>query len=299
MEKAFLDTSSKENLTNNKNIFFEKLYNETWQQGLKITNLVFETKSNFQNILIFDNSIFGRVLALDNVLQTTQNDEFIYHEMLTHVPILSHGKVKKVLIIGGGDGGMLREVLRHKQIEKAIMVEIDEIVVSACEKYMPFLPNNAYKDPRANVIIGDGIDFVKNTKEKFDIIIVDSTDPIGPGMVLFTKEFYSSCKKALNEDGIIVTQNGVPFAQGQELIETYNNRFNYFNYNRYFIAPVFGYVGGFMAFGWASDNKEYLEVSEETLIKELNKIEGKMKYYNPQIHKASFILPEYIKNKLK
>lgn len=303
MKEPFLDNYSlTKELSSKKyddNFFTGKLYKNNWQQLLKISKPIFEESSEFQKILIFDNPIFGRVLALDDILQTTQNDEFIYHEMLCHVPILSHGNVKKVLIIGGGDGGMLREVLRHKKIEKAVMVEIDKIVIEACEKHLPYLSNGAYKDPRAHIIIGDGIDFVKNTKENFDVIIVDSTDPIGPGMILFTKEFYSYCKKTLNKDGILVTQNGVPFAQEKELIDTYNNRLNYFKDNRYYIAPVFSYIGGFMAFGWATDNENYFNVTEANLIDELNKIDGKMKYYNAQIHKASFTLPEYIQNKLK
>ncbi|NGX52257.1 MAG: Polyamine aminopropyltransferase [Candidatus Anoxychlamydiales bacterium] len=280
------------------NFFVEKLYGSNWNQMLKISKVLFESKSEFQDILIFENPIFGKVLALDNVLQTTENDEFIYHEMLTHVPILSHGKVKKVLIIGGADGGVLREVLLHKEVEKATMIEIDGIALNACKKYMPKLSNGAFSDPRSDVIVADGIDYVKNTNEKFDVIIVDSTDPIGPGIVLFTEEFYSYSKKALNPGGIIVTQNGVPFAQGKELIDTYNTRKKLFKDNRFYIAPVFGYIGGFMALGWATDSSEHFNVSIETL-KKANLDLSKMKYYTPGVHKASFALPMYIQNKLK
>jgi len=281
------------------NFFVEKLYGSNWGQILKITKVLYEKESKFQKIIIFENPIFGKVLALDDILQTTENDEFIYHEMLTHTPIFAHGNVKKVLIIGGGDGGMLREALRHKSIEKAVMVEIDGDVVDACKKYMPNLPGTAYEDPRAEVIIGDGIDYVKNTDEKFDVIIVDSTDPFGPGMILFTKEFYSYCKNALNKDGIIVTQNGVPFSQEDELVQTYQNRKCYFKDNRFFIAPVFGYIGGFMAFGWATDNEKAFDVSIEKLKTDLSNIEGSMRYYTPKVHKSSFCLPMYIQNKLK
>jgi spermidine synthase len=304
MTKAFIDTFvyskiSSNKKKSNKNFFIENLTQGTWEQILKISNLIFETESKFQKISIFENSIFGKVLTLDGIIQTTENDEFIYHEMLSHIPILSHGEVKKVLIIGGGDGGMLREVLRHKKIKKVTMVEIDKVVVDACAKYIPKLSNRAYEDPRAQIIIGDGIEFVKNTKEIFDIIIVDSTDPLGPGMVLFTKEFYSYCKNALDINGIIVTQNGVPFVQENELTETYKNRLQLFKDNRFYLAPVFTYIGGFMTFGWATDNKNHFNVKEEKLTADLKKIDGKMKYYTPQIHKASFVLPKYIQDKLK
>jgi len=284
---------------NTDNFFVEKLYGSNWNQMLKISKILFKKKSEFQDILIFENPIFGKVLALDNVLQTTENDEFIYHEMLTHVPMLSHGHAKKVLIIGGADGGILREVLLHKNVEKAVMVEIDGVAMEACKKYMPKLSNGAFLDPRAEVLVADGIDYVKNTNEKFDVIIVDSTDPIGPGIVLFTEEFYTYSKNALNKGGIIVTQNGVPFAQGQELKDTYNTRKKLFNDNRFYIAPVFGYIGGFMALGWATDNPKHFEVSVETLKKSLIELGCKMKYYTPEIHKASFQLPMYIQNKLK
>ncbi|NGX34058.1 MAG: Polyamine aminopropyltransferase [Candidatus Anoxychlamydiales bacterium] len=297
IENSF--TKDLENTNNLDNFFVEKLYGSNWNQMLKISKVLFEGKSKFQDILIFENSIFGKVLALDNVLQTTENDEFIYHEMLTHVPILSHGNVKKVLIIGGADGGILREVLLHKSIEKATMVEIDGIALDACKKHMPKLSNGAFSDPKSEVIIADGIDYVKNTKEKFDIIIVDSTDPVGPGIVLFTKEFYTYCKKALNPDGIIVTQNGVPFAQGQELVDTYNTRKKIFEDNRFYIAPVFGYIGGFMALGWATDSKKHFNVSIDTLKKAILDLPNEMKYYTPEVHKASFQLPMYIQNKLK
>ena len=293
---SFKDMFAKEK----EDIFFtEKLYGSNWGQILKISKVLFEKESKFQKILIFDNPIFGRVLALDNVLQTTENDEFIYHEMLAHVPMLAHGKVKKVLIIGGADGGILREVLRHKGVEKATMVEIDGIALDACKKYMPKLSNGAFSDPRAEVIVADGIEYVKNTEEKFDIIIVDSTDPIGPGLVLFTQEFYSYCKNALEQYGIIVTQNGVPFAQTKELIDTYNTRTKLFKDNRFYIAPVFGYIGGFMALGWATDCVKQFETPIDKLQERLSNISGEMKYYTPEVHKACFALPMYIQNKLK
>ena len=274
--------------------FSENLYGDTYKQVLKMNQVYYSGESEFQTIKIFRNPKFGKVLVLDDVVQTTTKDEFIYHEMLVHVPLLSHENPKNVLIIGGGDGGALREVLKHRAIERVVMVEIDGLVIEKCKEFMPELSNGAFENEKAEIIIDDGIEFVKNTSEKFDLIIVDSTDPFGPGMVLFTEEFYSYCKNALNINGIIVTQNGVPFLQGDELKTTFQNRQNLFSSNTFYIAPVPTYIGGFMTFGFASNNSANLNISVELLKERLSSVEGTMKYYTPEIHKASFTLPKYI-----
>ena len=273
----------------------ERLYDQ-WGQTLKISNTLFEEKTSCQDLIVFENSLFGRVLALDGVIQTTESDEFVYHEMMTHVPLLAHGNARKVLIIGGGDGGILREVLRHKTVELATMVEIDGSVVEMCKKYLPNHSNGAFEDPRTQLIIQDGCVFVKNSNEKFDVIICDSTDPIGPGKVLFTPEFYADCKSILNEGGIMVNQNGVPFLQGSTVTLTYRNRSPYFKDTLFYIAAIPTYVGGNMAFGWASDNGDYLQIPEEELAKRLQSVSGVMRYYTPAIHKAAFALPKYIQD---
>lgn len=154
------------------------------------------------------NKWWGTILWLDNICNVTERDEFIYHEMIVHVPMLTHPDPRRVLIIGGGDGGSAREVLKHPNLEKAVMVDIDGDVVEACRKYMPGLSNGAFEDPRLELIIGDGIQYVKDAADgSFDVIIVDSTDPMddSPGAVLFTDEFYSNCKRALSENGVIST----------------------------------------------------------------------------------------------
>jgi spermidine synthase len=276
----------------------ENLYGNTWWQAFNVDDVLYEDKTDHQHLIIFENSMYGRVLALDGIIQITQRDAFIYGEMLSHLPILAHGNVKKVLIIGGGDGKTLFEVLKHKNVEKATLVDIDDTVVNLSKKYMPDLSNGAFEDPRAEIIIADGSLFTKETDEKFDIIILDTTDPIGPGEALFTKEFYSNCKKALKEDGILVTQNGVPFCQDEELINSYNRLSKEFENVTFYTAPIPTYVGGFMTFGFATNNKTATNVSKEELNKrfEASKIKGKTNYYNPEIHIASFALPEYIKN---
>jgi spermidine synthase len=282
-----------------KNWFDEKLYENAdeigFKQSLLNTKTVATKKSEFQDIVIFDSSRFGRVLALDGVIQTTTADEFFYHEMFTHVPIIAHGNVKSVLIIGGGDGGILREVLKHKSITRAVMVEIDGDVIDLCQKHMPTLNNGAFASPRAEIKVADGIEYVKTTAEKFDLIIVDSTDPMNVGEVLFTDEFYANAKKCLNSGGLLTTQSGVPFLQVHELKNIQNRLGKLFEYLTFYVVPVPTYIGGFMCLSFASDsNLKDLDLATiEQRFLQAN-IED-TKYYNPQIHLASFALPQYIK----
>jgi spermidine synthase len=274
--------------------YSETLYPE-WRQVVRMDQVIELEKTAFQDLVIFENGRFGRVLALDGVIQTTQADEFIYHEMMTHVPLIAHGNAKQVLIIGGGDGGSLREVVRHKNVRRIVMVEIDASVIDLSKQYLPTLSNGAFSDPRFELVIADGAEYVKNTEDRFDVIICDSTDPIGPGEVLFTQEFYGNCKRILNEKGIFVNQNGVPFLQTTEVRDTYQRRKNFFKDTSFYSAPVPTYVGGFMAFGYATDELGYRELSLEELNARLQEVEGELKYYNPEIHRAAFALPNFVK----
>ena len=169
----------------------ETLY-DSYRQVFKVEKILYEEKSESHHLLVFQNELFGTVLVLDGAIQVTEKDEFVYHEMMTHVPLLSHGNCRTVLIIGGGDGGILREVLRHKTVEKVVLAEIDASVIALSKKYLPSLSKGAFDDPRLQVVIGDGAQFVKNSPERFDVIICDSTDPEGPGAVLFSEEFYGT-----------------------------------------------------------------------------------------------------------
>lgn len=271
----------------------ETLYDD-YTQVFSVEDIYFEEKSEHQHIIIFHNSKFGRVMALDGIVQTTERDEFIYHEMLTHVPVFGHGHVENVLIVGGGDGGMLREICRHKTIKKVTMVEIDKAVVDMCRTYLPGHSQGAFDDSRLNLVISDGAEFVKETDDKFDIIIIDSTDPIGPGEVLFTNDFYTNCKNRLKEGGIIVTQNGVVFFQIDEVKNTAQSFRNLFRDWHFYTASVPTYIGGIMAFGWGTDNPELRNVPLETLINRSRSANITTRYYNPYIHKASFGLPQYM-----
>lgn len=271
----------------------ETLYPD-WQQTFTVEKMIHQEKSSYWDLAIFQNRTFGRILTIDGVIQLTEKDEYIYHEMMAHVPLLTHPNPKSVLIIGGGDGGLLREVLRHESLENIIQVEIDPTIIELCKKHLPNVSSGAYDNPRTTLIIQDAAQYVKDTKQTFDVIICDSNDPEGPAKILFSAPFYADCKKILNSNGIFVNQNGVPFMQKSALPLTAENRKPHFKQLAFFIAPVPTYVGGFMAFGWASDKK--YRVSEKVLKERLSKIKGNMKYYTPAIHRASFALPAYMHN---
>ncbi|MBE9558451.1 MAG: polyamine aminopropyltransferase [Proteobacteria bacterium] len=281
----------------------EEWSEETLHDGLRIKiridNLLFDSKTEHQRLQLFESKAFGRVLTLDSVVQTTESDEFIYHEMMAHLPILAHGKAKRVLIIGGGDGGMAEEVLKHESVEHVTMVEIDAGVVEFSKQYLPNICRQAFDDPRLNLVIADGAKFVAGTDERFDVAIIDSTDPIGPAEVLFTEAFYGNVKRCLNEGGVVATQNGVPFLQGDELTATLAAFRKLFRDPTCYLATVPTYVGGPMAFGWGTDDASLRQVSEETLAERFAAAGFKTRYYTPAVHKAAFALPPYIQDMIE
>ena len=267
----------------------EKLHAD-YGQSLRISEMLYDSETEHQRLKVFQNGTFGRVLTLDDVVQTTEGDNFVYHEMLTHVPILAHGAARHVCIIGGGDGGMAREVLRHQSVKKVTMVEIDGGVVEFSKQYLPTLSQGAFDDPRLNLVIADGADFIRTTEGGFDVIIVDSTDPIGPGEVLFSDTFYGHAKRALTPGGIIVTQNGVPFMQGDELTNTMR-AFQALFADASCYVPT--YAGGPMAFGWGTDG-DARQTPLATLQDRLAASGLTPDYYTPEVHQAAFALPGYV-----
>ena len=266
---------------------------EGYGQMLQETEVLYDSETEHQRLRVFTNPQFGRVLTLDGVVQTTEADEFIYHEMLTHVPILAHGAATRVLIIGGGDGGMAREVLRHKAVEHVTMVEIDAGVVEFAKQYLPSLSAGAFDDARLNLVIADGAEFVAESQDRFDVIIIDSTDPIGPGEVLFTDTFYGRAKNLLTEGGILVTQNGVPFLQGQELTNTMRAFHALFADATCYLASVPTYAGGPMAFGWGTEGTAR-QVDLPTLEARYAASGITTRYYTPALHLGAFALPGYV-----
>ena len=264
-----------------------------YRQSLAVDRLLYDSETEHQRIRVFENAFFGRVMTLDGVVQTTEGDNFIYHEMMAHVPILAHGAAKRVLIIGGGDGGMARAVLNHASVEHVTMVEIDAGVVDFCRKMMPALSDGAFDDPRLNLVIADGAEYVRTAQDRFDVIIIDSTDPIGPGEVLFTDTFYGQAKRCLAEGGILVTQNGVPFLQGDELTNTLRAFKALFVDWACYLASVPTYAGGPMAFGWGTDG-DARSVPLEVLQGRFAKAGITPRYYTPEVHQAAFALPGYV-----
>lgn len=279
-------------------LWTETLYS-SYGQSFRVDEILFEDKSEHQHLLIFRNEQFGRVMALDGIVQTTERDEFIYHEMLTHVPLITHGNAQKVLIIGGGDGGILREVCKHKSVTQITQVEIDQAVIDLAKQYLPGHSNGAYDDARANIIIGDGFDFVQTTQERFDVIISDSTDPLGPGEVLFSKDFYAGCQRSLNPGGILVTQNGVPFMQTDELSNTAARLSRLFKDSTFYGAAVPSYIGGLMTFAWASDTPGLRQTELAVLQQRWLTQSITSRYYTPELHQAAFALPQYLLDILK
>jgi spermidine synthase len=259
----------------------ETLYAD-WGQRFLVKKELARVQSAFQDIAVFDTTSHGRVMVLDGVIQITEADEFVYQEMIAHVPLLAHGAARSV---------------QHRGVERAVMVEIDGEVIRLAKQFLPGIAGYAWTDPRAEVIVGDGIDYVKRAADaSFDAIIVDSTDPIGVGEVLFTDDFYANCARILTARGVLVNQCGVPFMQADELRETSARRAQFFPHVTAYVAAVPTYVGGFMTLGWAGKDAAMtsLAANEIAARAEAAGIAGKTSYWTPEIHVGAFHLPPYI-----
>ena len=274
----------------------ETLY-ESWGQRFLVQRELARVRSAFQEIVIFESAAHGRVMVLDGCIQITERDEFVYQEMLGHVPLLEHGDARRVLIIGAGDGGVLRRVLMHRGVERAVMVEIDGEVIRLARQFLPAIGGDAWDDPRGDVRIADGIAFVRDADTaSFDVIIVDSTDPAGVGEVLFSDAFYADCARILTARGVIVNQCGVPFMQADELRDTSARRRRFFPHVSAYVAAVPTYVGGLMALGFASKDAAWTRQDSAVICAraEAAGIAGMSDYWTPEIHAGSFDLPPYI-----
>lgn len=282
--------------------WFQETLHPAIRQTLRVEKVLHRDKTALQDLVIFRNPTFGRVMALDGIVQTTEGDEFVYHEMLAHVPILAvkaarragaKGAVRKVLIVGGGDGGCIREVLKHKGLV-CTMVEIDPGVIELSRKHLPNHHAGAFDDKRANIVIADGARFVKETPERYDVIIIDSTDPVGPGAVLFTREFYADCKRCLAPGGVLVTQNGVPWLQGEELQSSVRSFRALFKEGGCYLAVVPTYNGGFMALGWATDNAKLRKTPVAKIARLAKAMKLQTRYFTPELFAGAFCLPQFV-----
>lgn len=262
--------------------------------GLEIKKILYAKKSKFHKIQILESRSWGRVLTLDESIQTTERDEFIYHEMISHVPLFLHPNPKSVLIIGGGDGGVLREVLKHK-IKKADLVEIDKDVIEASKKYLGKIHCNSFYNKRAEVIVGDGIDFITKHKNAFDVIIIDSTDPVGAAEGLFTDKFYKDAHSSLRHNGFLVTHSGAVFAQREEFSKTFKKIKRFFPKTAPYLTIVPSYPSGLWSFIIGSKKIDPSKTSLKKLRQNYKKLKIETKYYNPEIHLSSFVPPNFLK----
>lgn len=278
----------------------ERWVEETLHGGfrvrLKADRVLFDSDTEHQRLIVFDNAEFGRVMMLDGVVQLATKDDFIYHEMMAHVPLFAHGRAKRALIIGGGDGGVLREALRHPGLESVTLCEIDRSVIDLCREHFPDISAGAFDDPRTRIVIADGTKFVADADERFDLIMVDSTDPIGPGAVLFTKQFYADCCRALAPGGVLVTQNGLPFLQGPELKQSVGYFRDLFADAFAYLATTPSYFGGTMAYGWATDDTDLRHLRQNAIEHRYAEAGAfRTNYWRPDVHVAAFALPNYVR----
>ena len=267
--------------------------------GIRMTyaaeRVLHETRTEHQHLVLFEHKRFGKILMLDGATQVTTADEFIYHEMMTHVPIFAHGQAREVLVVGGGDCGIAEEVLKHKAVARLTQVEIDASVVEFSKQHFPEFTGPVLADSRFDLVIGDGMNYVATTDRRFDVIIVDSTDPQGPGQVLFSYSFYAACKRCLTPGGVMVTQNGVPFLQPDELIASVGHFQKLFADAGCYVAAIPTYVGGHMAMGWATDDARLRDAAVATLAERYTAAGGfATRYWTPEVHKAAFALPRFI-----
>ncbi|AET65867.1 spermidine synthase [Desulfosporosinus orientis DSM 765] len=260
--------------------------------SIKVDKPLYTGKSEFQRIDVFHSKEFGNFFTLDGLIMVTEKDEFIYHDMIVHVPMATNLKIKNVLVIGAGDGGTVRELTRYDSIENIDMVEIDKMVVDVCREYFP-QTTCKLDDPRVHLYFEDGLRFIRSKENIYDLIIVDSTDPFGPGEGLFTKEFYGNCYKALKEDGILVNQHESPYYEeyAKSMQKAHKRIKELFPVCRVYQAHIPSYPSGHWLFGFASKTYDPLtDIDEQAW----NSLGIKTKYYNTDIHKGSFALPNYV-----
>lgn len=273
--------------------WFEERLHANWRQAMRVKEVLFQDRTAHQDLVIFESFDWGRVLALDGVVQTTTADEFCYHEMLVHVPMLAHGSAREVLIVGGGDGGCLREALKHPGVRRVTQVEIDQGVIDLCRRWLPSLSDGAFDDAKTRVVIADGARFVADAEERFDVVIVDSTDPEGPAAALFTEAFYRDVRRRLAPGGILATQCGNPSIRPQELVDTQAaQRAAGFACVDYFLPVVPTYIGGAMALGFATDALGRRDLAPG--VSPHDPVPLGLRYYTTDVHRAAFAHPAWM-----
>ncbi len=278
-------------------LWFTEPHTDNVRFSVKVTKQLYSGQSEFQKIDVFDSVEFGRFLTLDGLIMLTEKDEFIYHDMIVHVPMATNPDIKNILVIGAGDGGTVRELTRYAGVERIDMIEIDKNVVEVCREYLK-LTSCSLDDPRVTIYYEDGLKFVRRKQNEYDLIIVDSTDPFGPGEGLFTREFYGNCYNALKEDGILVNQHENPFypEYAYNMIRAHKRIKAFFDVCKVYQAHIPTYPSGHWLFGFASKKYHPVNDIEE---QRWNALGLKTKYYNTKIHRGSFALPNYVLEQLE
>lgn len=272
--------------------FYKEITPAGFGVAIKVKEVLFSQQSQFQKVEIIDtDSTLGKILTLDGLMMTTEGDEYFYHEMIAHIPMMNHKNPKSVLVIGGGDGGTVREVLKHDTVEKVALCEIDGMVIDVCKKYLPTIAGKL-DDSRVEILVQDAIEYIKNKENEFDIVLIDSTDPMGPGEGLFTQEFYTNVKKSLKKDGIVCAQSESPVVNKEEIKKMYTLLKKVFPITSTFTSPIPTYPGGYWAWAFCSEEVEPLSYIDERRCGEITKTS---KIYNKEYHKARFALPNFLK----
>jgi spermidine synthase len=266
-----------------------------FRMTFQVDKVLYEMQTEHQHLVLFEQPFFGKMLMLDGATQITKRDEFVYQEMMSHVPLFAHGKTRDVLIVGGGDCGIAEEVLKHKTVNRLTQVEIDPAVVEFAKEHFPEFTKPVFADKRFESVIDDGMKYVAKTERRFDAIIVDSTDPQGPGKILFSEKFYAACKRCLNKGGVLVTQNGVPFFQPGELTSSIGKFRRLFADSACYVAAIPTYIGGHMAMGFATDDKGLRRLPAKMIAARYRRAGSfKTQYWTPEVHVAAFAPPRFI-----
>ena len=278
-------------------LWFTENHSDSVRFSIRVDKQLYSEQSEYQRIDVFQSLEFGRLLALDGYVMITQKDEFIYHDLIVHGPMAVKNDIKNVLVSGACFGGSVRELCRYSMIEHIDLVEIDKKVVEVCEEYFPEMTVSMH-DPRLDIHFTDGLRFVRRKQGEYDLIIVDSTDPFGPGEGLFTMEFYGNCYKALKEHGVLVNQHESPFYKGDALAcqRAHRNIVHSFELSRLFQAHIPSYPSGHWLFGFASKGLDPIKDLDE---QHWNSLGIKTRYYNTELHKGCFALPSYVKEMLE
>jgi len=273
-------------------IWFTEKQTDNFGITAKIKQTFVSERTDFQELQMVETEEWGNMLILDDMVMTTEKDEFVYHEMVAHVPLFTHPNPKNVLVVGGGDGGAIREVLKHQSVERVTLVDIDGKVIEYSKKYLPTIASG-YNDKRVEVKVEDGFMYIANSKKDFDVIMVDSTEPVGPAVNLFTKGFYAAIHEALTDDGVFVAQTDNPWFKADLIKQAFHDVQEIFPVTRLYTANVPTYPSGLWTFTMGSKIHDPLKVKEERFF------EMETKYFTPEIHFASFVLPKFVKDLTK